>query len=646
MRVSFRSALIASIFSISLILSSCNAGGIVIGDDIPSTLNDITPLMLTYMPSGVATGGNLACILGEDDSRDDITENYGVVLLDITDLSNPRYITTFTGFEETRAAQIVDGVIYVADGYGGLKIIDARNPELAQVVFTTAADRRIIALTVEDGMLYTIADDFPNSNRAGFMIYDLADPVSPVLINEIELSYFNGKDIEISHGHAYIAMLSYGLDIVDIDPPEEASVVWTQSMDYRVDDVEVVGDYLYYSGGEYSGGLNVMSLADPSNPVLHDVVEFQSGIDDLSADNGQLYILDEYNGIYTYDPDIPGTVNLYSLNISLRFGLKDMTMRDGIAYCYKSRQGLIILDAGNLVNIRLLGKYYRPSISEFVAEDGYLYAADGNGAVLLYDIDPPENAHLVSSLTVPDAIYDIELSNGYIYCAGKENLHVIHAIPPTELHLVNSVPAGGYDANLMIDGTFAYIVRPGRYFTVYDLSVPSHPIQVGELIVPDARGEIVASEGYALVLSTIYDGFDSTCMLNVIHVDPPGSASVTESITLEDVEFVRGLFYKSPLVYVQTRDNVMIYDLTKPGCPEYACTLNDFDNVVDVMFRNRELVVYDQLETLKTYDLSSPLFPELVSNVPVSMRFSISEIYGDLLIGYMHTHGLRIMRFN
>jgi len=106
----------------------------------------------------------------------------------------------------------VEGSIaYIADGEGGLLIMDVSDPAHPFTLSRLRTARRAQGLRL-DGDLAYVADSQPNS---GVQVFDVSDPCEPFVVGFCPVRY--ACDIEIVNGHALVAAYHEPLSIVPLD---------------------------------------------------------------------------------------------------------------------------------------------------------------------------------------------------------------------------------------------------------------------------------------------------------------------------------------------------------------------------------------------------------------------------------------------
>jgi hypothetical protein len=197
----------------------------------------------------VSVSGNYAYISGLD---------YGFLIIDVSNPSEPNLIgeNDTTGLIEDI---LVDGnYLYMNDyTFGGLKIYDISNPISPVLAGSYQPSNYLInsRIKISDHWIYLTSNNFE--------IIDISDPPNPILIGSID-GFLRGKAIDVTENYAYVIM-DTALSIIDISDranPRLARSIWRQNL-Y---DIYISEEYMYLIGD--GSGLNVYNIADRINPQL------------------------------------------------------------------------------------------------------------------------------------------------------------------------------------------------------------------------------------------------------------------------------------------------------------------------------------------------------------------------------------------
>ncbi|MBD3236602.1 MAG: hypothetical protein GF330_07850 [Candidatus Eisenbacteria bacterium] len=141
----------------------------------------------------------------------------GLTILDISDLSRPEHLASTGSLTETRDVAYQAGLVYTADGTGGLRIFDVAGPSQPLEIGTIGGFNGWRLLV--DGDLVYLIDAVPNDYYF-LRIFDVSDPTMPVELfamrfqeNEVM------SDLTKYDDYLYVAGDNAGVRIIDVADP-------------------------------------------------------------------------------------------------------------------------------------------------------------------------------------------------------------------------------------------------------------------------------------------------------------------------------------------------------------------------------------------------------------------------------------------
>ena len=214
----------------------------------------------------------------------------GLVILDISDKSNPQQIGQSDTDHIATDVHVVGNYAYVVDKENGLVIIDVSNPMLPQQVGHYDTNDEAVRIVVRDDLAY-IGDRFED-----LQIIDVSIPSNPTFVGNwtSEDGHVNG--VALSGDYAYLSTGAAGLRIIDIsDPSSPVEVGDYPTEGWAMLGVNVIGNYALL--GDNLNGIVIVNVTDPSDPQLefhYDTPDASSTIEVLG---NYAFVADRYNGL-------------------------------------------------------------------------------------------------------------------------------------------------------------------------------------------------------------------------------------------------------------------------------------------------------------------------------------------------------------
>ncbi|MDH3602685.1 MAG: right-handed parallel beta-helix repeat-containing protein, partial [Candidatus Tectomicrobia bacterium] len=285
---------------------------------------------------------------------------------------------------------VVGDVVYIADRFAGLWVIDVREPTNPQFLeamkFAGTVSR--LALDLDANRLYVPTAFPPQLN-----VLDITQPAGPQsrgvvdLVGEVQDHVISG--IVANNGHAFIVTddridNSGTLQVVDVRDVNNPWVVGTAPLEPRPNGIAVLGNRAYVPGGYVpGGGLLIFNITDPSQPSAESKLEgdFRS---DITLNGNVAYVVEFRDGQNHFtvldlsDPSVPqrrGTLlvqNVRSINTAFPIAVSGR-----FTYLVEFASGLAVIDVSNPDMPRLVDRIDTPSEALNIATTGgFSYVTD------------------------------------------------------------------------------------------------------------------------------------------------------------------------------------------------------------------------------------------------------------------------------
>ena len=267
---------------------------------------------------------------------------------------------------------------YIADGIGGLRIIDITMMHFPDEV----------AYYEDDGVYYDVKFSggdyaYVAAGDAGFKIIDVNSPFGPELVGQY--STYNAFGLDYAGNYVYLADFTDGIKILDITSPFNVFPISSFNVSGQtVNNVTISWPYLYASA-RYG-----FSIIDISNPISPFEVHFEplSYVYDIEIINHLAYIAYE-GGLRIYDvsqPSDPQEIGFCNLPATAR----SVQVRGDFAYLAIGSSGLSIVRVTNPLQPFEIA-YYNPiggQMSDLLLFGRYILIANGNAGFLILEFTP------------------------------------------------------------------------------------------------------------------------------------------------------------------------------------------------------------------------------------------------------------------
>ncbi|MFO7638346.1 MAG: hypothetical protein R6X14_03445 [bacterium] len=293
--------------------------------------------------------------------------NLELRIVNVSDPSRPFRIASFplsalSGY----GLAVQDSLLYVTDGFGGLRILSIADPKRLRQVGVFTPGGGIFCVTVAESLAYAAGD-------TTLYILNVADPTAPILVSELkykrQAEADNFEDLQLQDTLVFAACALAGLRVYNVaDPAHPHSVGATQFWGWSVG-LAISGTTVHVAA-EYAG-LVLLDAADPGQPVVQGSYLVPSWILSLAL-RGDRTFLSTPSGLWVLDisdptrPTDPGS--------RWRLGSSSAVISaDTLVYVH-------LWDSLHVINVAsdsltILGSCYLGSAKAFCLMDSFLLAA-------------------------------------------------------------------------------------------------------------------------------------------------------------------------------------------------------------------------------------------------------------------------------
>lgn len=274
-----------------------------------------------------------------------------------------------------------DNLLYMAQGEGGLQIIDITNPENPQTVSVTSDGARgySIKVALKDSAVYLAAGSF------GVTTINASDPFAPEIpgSNSTEKP---AKGLHIMGDYLFVAVSEQGVKYSNISVPiypDPGAQIPTSGFAYGLT-TSSDSAYMYVACGEM--GLYIIDISDFEQGWHHEVAWC-----DTPGKAEAITILEEESIAFMACStsglqiiDYADTTNVHIVG-SLDEGgyAKDLVYRDNLIFMTVELGGLQIIDVTDVTNPKLVGEIDTEFALGLDVDDDYIYLADEDEGLII-----------------------------------------------------------------------------------------------------------------------------------------------------------------------------------------------------------------------------------------------------------------------
>ena len=282
---------------------------------------------------------------------------------------------------------VINGnLAFVAQGEGGLMIIDIANPSSPMELATVAQELKGYGYKIanKDSVVYIAAGGF------GVSVVDATDPENPE-VTATNLAMKPAKSFDIMGNFLFTAIGEYGFKVSDISYPTQPDIRGETITPGFAQGVTVSPDsnFLLIACGEM--GFAVFDISELQNgwgtyPIFG-WVDTPGYAEDVAAhpDLPYVFIASGTGGLLIADYSDSGNVKIVG-SFSTGGYAKEVVYKSGKAYVTTELRGLQIIDVSNINSPSRIGTVETSYALGVAVDDKYIYVADENEGLIIISI--------------------------------------------------------------------------------------------------------------------------------------------------------------------------------------------------------------------------------------------------------------------
>lgn len=444
-------------------------------------------------------------------------------VLDISNPTSPSFAGSYMALENPYWVTLHGNYAYVLDpfhdpvyGIFVLDITDPTNPVYLSDEFTWGFDR---SAAVAGDHLYVAGD------VNGLYVFDITDPDSLIEIELIDLT--NTRQVAVSAHYAYIADMEAGFRVFDARDPSNLSLLQTVDTPGTAVGVRADGNYLYVA--DWDAGLHVYDVSDPANPVLEHSYDTPGGCGKIDVAGEHAFVADGDAGLVVLnacnqvgpttvgDYDTPGT----ALNLAVA---------GHYAYVADGAEGLQVIDIADPYNPTLIGTF--PStreIHDVVIKGNYAFIANHQNGLTVVDVGDPSNPTELGRIDDYPTMVSVAVEGDHAYIGAASGYYTYDVTDVTAMFQVRRTATVNVAAlDTKVDGNFAYAALPTHGLCSWDIVDASWPdledvYTTGSTMGVEVAGDVAYVTDYNNGLYAL-NVTVPTSIAYISHVQTPGRA--------------------------------------------------------------------------------------------------------------------------
>ena len=495
------------------------------------------------------------------------------LIFDVTQKEHPQLI-----YKEYLCGEIID--IAVSGNYAytlgaGNHIFDISDPFNAQ--------RLEAVISAEFGYSLQIDGDYlfiTNHWEALLQIYDISNPSELILVGTFQPLYSepHTEDICINGNLAYVVYTPYSglystdislnstipnLKIVDISDKTAPKEIGSYYSGGDILGVALYQNYVYLVG-DIRTGLQIVDVTDPTTPQFAGLLQYSasSSPQDRILVSGNTLFLLKSDSLKIFDISNPASPKMLSSLTGTHSGL---CISEKFLYLAEGNRGLQIYDISNPEMPVFSGGYHSNGADRIFVKGDYAYT--GNGELQILDVSNPHNLFNIG--TIPFTIYhrweNLDVKNDILFIGCRhskyptQGLYVYDISNPEEPRQINYIDSFEVENALEIENESAFILTDSLLI-ILNISDPENINETGKYNLKDYARDLIIQNNYAFIL----------CQKRGIVVLDVSSHTKIKEVNNWQSKLILSLFIRNNYLYCIGLEQLEIFDISDIYHPVFA----------------------------------------------------------------------------
>ena len=491
---------------------------------------------------------------------------------------------------------------YIADGWGGLTIIDVSDPRNPKMISHLAKIGNVQTVFVKDKKAFIGCYDSP------FCIVDVTFPSYPRKIGEFQ-ELTNVYQISATNNYLILSDIDEGLVVLDVSKPATPVKIHQLRESYGIFDLEIQGTIALAAGIKF----DIFNVTDIRNITI--ISERSYGATDLCLKNDLAFLVNWHgfrviNVSNIFQPEL--LVHFYDQNYRFLRGC----ILGEILYLVADGRGLLLYNVSDINSITKLTEFYLPDDYNNACFSGeQIFLISQYSGVKIIEIgSSPTDLHWLGYFKDGGTTEDIFIEGGLAYVANGDNgLQIIDISNPYRPRLIANPTTfeRSYDS-IYVKNNVAFLASHTGELTAFNVSDPNNPVK----IIPDSESigwrstydQLEFDGDYAFILHSHYSIFLSySTTLTIVNTTVLTNITVISSDHLGDF-YAQAMVIRNHTLFIGTDEGeLLVYNISNPAAIQKISRqkLGEEEAIIDMAIENNYAFLGILNYGLKIYDISN-----------------------------------------